>query len=114
MVIRKHKLTIILLLILLLTGTGAILDSWFGWLPGDDEVLQYVQSHYEADGSAITSGEYLASGFNANGEGYKSFLVSTEKGDTYLLKVNLEYRRHLNRIGPESRVLEIEIIPETA
>ena len=108
--IQKHKLTIILLLILLLAGTGAILDSWFRWLPGDDEVLEYVQSHYEVDGSAITSGEYLESGFDANGEGYKSFQVFTENGDAYLLKVNLEYRRHLNGIGPESRVLGIEVI----
>ncbi len=104
---KKGKLLLACVPLLLL---AALLLSELGWWLIDNEsTLDHVMEHYDIQGAPILDGEYLESGRDEAGE-YVLFRVTTGAEEEHILRVIVRYRRRLSQIGPECRVLGIEVV----
>ena len=100
----KKKITLIICVLLLLTGIVYVNS----WLDGTTDALEHVMKRYTVEGQAITAGEYLNSGADKEG-GYIRFSVTLADGSTCLIRTDVKWRQTLTQIGPQCRVKGIRV-----
>ena len=105
----KRFVPILLVVLCLIILSSCILYHTVGWFDGD--ILEYVDEHYLSNDYNVLSGEYLISGEDEQG-GFIIYEVITEDNESHLIRVNVEFHRHLNQVGPDFKIKGISEISQ--
>ncbi|MBR3841505.1 MAG: hypothetical protein IKM20_10245 [Erysipelotrichales bacterium] len=105
----KKKVIIVITVLCLILLSSWIFNHTAGWFDGD--ILEYIEEHYPSNGYNVVSGEYLVRGEDEQG-GFIIYEVITEDNESHLIRVHVEFHRHLNQVGPDFKIKGISEISQ--